>query len=167
MKPRPVYFVLLCIVFLALLLEPGIARAQVASCPQNEINGAYQLTNAYRAYYRQGPVQWNHVLGSVAYGHATWMASSNMLSHMDAYGMRVRERVTRAGYGEFITTVAENIAAGQGTAMQVMEDWKKSPMHNMALLMPEVREIGIACVLSARRKSFWVLVVADKLALPR
>jgi uncharacterized protein YkwD len=150
-----------------MLLLPLTAQAQVAPCPQNEINGVFQLTNQYRAMYRQAPVQWSQILGSVAYGHAYWMASANLLSHMDAYGMRVRDRVTRAGYGEFITTVAENIAAGQGTAVQVMEDWKRSPMHNMALLLPDVREIGIACFLNAQRKPFWVLVVADKLALPR
>src|ERR1043166_4818651 len=111
---------------LFMLLLPLTAQAQVAPCPQNEINGVFQLTNQYRAMYRQAPVQWSQILGSDAYGHAYWMASANLLSHMDAYGMRVRDRVTRAGYGEFITTVAENIAAGQGTAVQVMEDWKRS-----------------------------------------
>jgi len=53
---------------------------------------------------------------------------------------------------------AENIAAGQQTAAEVVAGWLKSPGHCENILTPDLREIGVGVSVSQSSKMgiYWV-----------
>jgi uncharacterized protein YkwD len=157
---RQYFFAILLVLLLA-----GEARAQgIEPCSPDYAGMVVQLTNAYRQTYGRAPLKWNAELAQAAANHAYWMASANTLSHIDARGMRVRDRVEQTHYAEFMPTVAENIANGHNTPQKVIAAWQASPSHNMALLLPDADDIGVACFVNpaSQYKTFWVQVFASR-----
>ncbi len=103
------------------------ARAQRRRCGQ-------------KAYAKAPPLKWNAQLAAAAVGHSEDMASKNYFSHISKDGDTQSERVTSEGYRYRI--VAENIAAGQSDAREVVAGWLKSPDHCANLMNPNVTEMG-------------------------
>ena len=103
--------------------------------------GAVCGTNAFAA---TGPLTWNKQLLQVAIGHSTDMAQKNYFAHNSLDGRTPAERVTAAGY--IWSNVGENIAAGQRSVEEVMNDWTNSPGHCQNLMNPNFRDVAVACV---------------------
>lgn len=86
------------------------------------------------------PLAWSEKLARAAQAHARDMAGRGVLSHTGSDGSSASERATRAGYQW--RYVGENIAAGQQTAAQVVEEWLGSPRHCANLMDPDFTEMA-------------------------
>jgi len=95
-----------------------------------------------RTFPAAPPLAWSEPLAQAALVHSRDMAQRNYFDHVDAGGASVAERATRAGYRWRV--VGENIAAGQGSARQVVAGWLASAGHCENIMSPEFAEMGAA-----------------------
>ncbi len=102
--------------------------------------GAVCGSTIYRA---TGPVNWNSLLLRAASSHSKDMASNNFFSHVGTGGSTLTSRIAATGYG--FSAAAENIAAGQSTAEEVMRSWINSPGHCQNLMNPIYQDVAVAC----------------------
>lgn len=101
------------------------------------------------------PLVWNDQLQNSAYGHARDMADKRYFSHTSQDGRKLRDRVLAMGYsltGYRSYIIGENIAQGQRSIKEVMEDWLKSESHCKNLMNPAYREVGVGFT----RELYWV-----------
>jgi len=115
------------------------------------------LVNAARAEQRRcgaqrynatTPLRLNAVLSKAAQVHADDMAQHRQMQHEGSDGSTPAERVTRQGYRW--KTVGENVAAGAGTAREVVSGWLGSPGHCANIMNPRFTEMGIAYAVNQR-----------------
>ncbi|HKX57868.1 MAG TPA: CAP domain-containing protein [Steroidobacteraceae bacterium] len=83
------------------------------------------------------------------------MARRGVMEHAGGDGSTPAERATRAGYAW--RTVGENVAAGQSTPEQVVEEWLGSPRHCANIMSPDYTEMGVA-VASSAAGVYWAQV---------
>ncbi|NJM84516.1 MAG: CAP domain-containing protein, partial [Tabrizicola sp.] len=83
-------------------------------------------------------------LQDAAEDHATAMAARGFFSHRGADGSTLTTRLRRHGYR--YSAAAENIAAGQSTAAEVVQSWMKSSGHRRNITDCALRHTGIALV---------------------
>lgn len=88
------------------------------------------------------PLSWAPLLAGASLVHSRDMAKRNYFRHRAKDGSRAAERVDRKGY-EW-RRVGENIAAGQGSAEQVVSAWLSSPPHCANLMNSKFAEMGAA-----------------------
>jgi len=112
-----------------------------------------KLTNAARKHARScgskymkaaKPLRYNERLATAAGVHSRDMATHNYFSHTDRAGNAPWGRFTKAGYNW--QAAAENIAAGQKSAREVVNDWIKSPGHCRNLMDRGLHELGVGYV---------------------
>jgi uncharacterized protein YkwD len=125
--------------------------------------------NAARAKAGCAPLKVNAKLVAAAKTHARAMAEKNFFAHTGKDGSRLPGRIDRQGYS--YRSAAENIAAGQETAREVVRSWLQSAGHRQNILDCGMRETGIALVYQADDRPFegsgfplhyyWVQVFAD------
>ncbi|HEU0101115.1 MAG TPA: CAP domain-containing protein [Mycobacteriales bacterium] len=101
-----------------------------------------RLTNLRRAEHGLHPLRAERRLAEAARVHNDDMVAQGFFAHESPDGSSVADRVRRAGYEYAV--VAENLAAGQRTAQEVVQGWLDSPGHRRNLLSADVREIGVA-----------------------
>ncbi|MEO5667048.1 MAG: CAP domain-containing protein [Bdellovibrionota bacterium] len=77
----------------------------------------------------------------VAQGHAQDMSDRNYFSHVSPEGWRVFDRLR--AYGMPFWSAGENIAIGESSAWQVMNDWMGSPGHRANILGQSFRRVGM------------------------
>lgn len=100
------------------------------------------------------PVSWNNLLQSSALLHATDMSQNNYFDHTSLDGRTIRQRDAAFGYtiGNYQSfAIGENIAMGQESIDEVMNDWIKSPRHCENLMNAKFNEMGVAFV-----NGYWV-----------
>jgi len=118
-----------------------------------------------KRYPAVAPLVYNETLAAAAQKHANWMASALKLTHTEPKrdAATSGERLMQAGYRWSV--VAENIAAGQPTAREVVDAWLTSPGHCKNLMDNAVKEIGIgfAYTDSGKYHYYW----ATDFATPR
>ncbi len=104
------------------------------------------------------PLAWNDQLAAAALGHARDMAEHEYFDHVDRRGRGVGQRAREIGYPW--RAIGENIAAGQGSAQQVVAGWLASPGHCANILSPNFREMGTAYALNpqAAMEIYWTQV---------
>lgn len=149
----------------ALLLAFAVAGSPVAAGPADSVLTAI---NAARAKAGCGPLRVNGKLAAAAKAHARAMAEQNFFGHAGKDGSRFSSRIKQQGYS--YRTAAENIAAGQKSASQVVASWLKSSGHRRNILNCRMTETGIAVVYqaddrpirgnSAPLRYYWVQVFA-------
>jgi Cysteine-rich secretory protein family len=100
-------------------------------------------------------------LTEIAERQAKAMAAAGIMDHNVAgsFGSRIAP-------AHITGRAAENIAADTKTWAETLRAWQTSPGHNANLLQPQADSIGIAVARNDRTqyKTFWALVIADKLA---
>ena len=84
----------------------------------------------------------NAQLNQAAQVHNQDMVRFDFLSHTGSNGLRSSDRVTNAGY-QWRST-GENIAVGQRSVNEVMEDWLSSPGHCRNIMSASFTEFGMA-----------------------
>lgn len=150
----------------ALLLALAVTASPVAAAGPAE--SVLSAMNSARAKAGCGALRLNGKLTAAAKGHATAMAEQNFFGHAGKDGSRLSSRITRQGYD--FRAAAENIAAGQKTAAQVVASWLKSPGHRRNILDCRMTDTGIALVYQANDRPirgnpaplryYWVQVFA-------
>ena len=113
------------------------------------------------AYPAVGALAWNGQLESAAAVHSTDMAVNNFFAHTSpTTGKSLRERIPEAGYR--YTSAGENIAAGQTSAGQVVDDWVASTTHCTNMMTPVFRDIGVSCKSNpaSTYQYYWTLEMA-------
>ncbi|WP_433279734.1 CAP domain-containing protein [Pseudonocardia xinjiangensis] len=110
------------------LRAPGPAEAVIAA------------TNAERKSAGCGALVRDARLTTAAQEHASDMASRRYLSHTDKDGDTFDERIRDAGYS---SPGGENIARGQRTAAEVVQDWMESAGHRRNIEDCSFRTIGV------------------------
>jgi uncharacterized protein YkwD len=108
-------------------------------------------------YNAAGGLSWNSKLFAAGAGHATDMGQKNYFSHTSQDGRTFDQRITAAGYTW--SAAGENIAAGQTSIEQVMNDWLKSPGHCANIMNGTYTEVGVSCVKNATStyKQYWAM----------
>jgi uncharacterized protein YkwD len=106
------------------------------------------------------PVTLSGTLASVAFGHATDMATNSYFEHEDLQGKTPSDRVRATGYQEKL--VGENIAYGPKSVDEVVQGWLDSPGHCENIMDPRFVEMGLGYATSqdAKHALYWVQVLA-------
>ena len=122
-----------------------------------------RLTNQARAQggscggvaYAPAPaLGWSAVLASAAQAHAADMAARNYFEHTSPDGRTFDQRITAAGY--LWRSVAENIAAGQQTPIEVVDGWIASTGHCKNIFNAALKELGVGYVEGGSYGKYWV-----------
>ncbi len=99
------------------------------------------LTNVERARHGLRALAVDPRLAQAADAHSADMARRGFFAHESPDGRQVWDRAVAAGYA--YRKVAENIAAGQPTAAEVVHGWMESPGHRANILDPVLTQIGV------------------------
>ncbi len=128
-----------------------------------DANRALALINDYRKANGLGPLKLDARLTAAAKMHSKDLARGDRISHYGSDGSSLSDRVKRAGYDAAVA--AENIGTGQASLDEVVTGWKGSEGHNRNLLLPDVKDLGIALVQDPKTefKTFWTMVVGAAL----
>lgn len=118
--------------------------------------------NSLRADKGLKPLAMCKPLTSAAQKYAKTMATQNFFSHDGKDGSTAGDRIQSAGYNwrnsSTATGIAENIAAGQVSVIQVMKDWKKSTGHYKNMTNSKFTHVGFG--MAENKKSsyqkYWV-----------
>jgi hypothetical protein len=113
-------------------------------------------TNAERARFGLAALTPEPRLAAAAQAHARDMVARRFFSHDSPDGRSVADRVLAVGYAYRV--VAENIAAGQQTAAEVVDGWMNSPGHRANILSRDVAQIGIGFAVGGEYRTMWVQV---------
>lgn len=103
-------------------------------------------------------LSWKAELGKTALAHSKDMAEKDYFSHQGRDGSQVSDRASRGGYRW--QRIGENIAAGQGSAEQVMAGWLASPGHCKNIMNSDFTEMGAAYATNpeSTATSYWTQV---------
>ena len=106
------------------------------------------------------PLKQDGALEHAALAHAQDLAAHNYIDHEGSDGSMPADRATRAGYTW--KSVAENVAAGQTTAEEVVNTWLASPGHCANLMNPSYYHTGVAYAVNpaSEKGIYWVQVFA-------
>lgn len=127
-------------------------------------NQLIQLINLERSERGLDPVvpDSDELLSDVAADYACSMIEGGFFAHEDLETKSTpAKRIISSGYRA--SAVGENLAAGQRSAGEVVEQWMNSESHRENLLSPEWREVGVAVRAGGAFETYWVL----ELAAPR
>lgn len=108
-------------------MELPRAPAPAPVNPDAEIREFADEVNDHRRKVGCPPLTWNPNVARVAQNHSAEMARFKYFSHTDRQGRSVGKRMDDAGIRWSRT--AENIAAGQRDADEVLASWLSSPGH--------------------------------------
>jgi uncharacterized protein YkwD len=97
-----------------------------------------KYTNAQRARHGLPPLAVDATLLQSARRHAAWMTNTHTLRHTSA-------------------PVAENIAMGQSTSFEAVQDWMNSSGHRANMLNRGYTRVGAAAYSARNGQRFWCL----------
>jgi uncharacterized protein YkwD len=112
--------------------SPGLAQAFEL---QN-----FDLTNATRAKMQLEPFKWSSSAAGSSRKHSEDMANRNFFDHMNLDGQDPFERMEKEGIS--YRAAAENIAAGQTSAIYAHHGWLNSKGHRVNLLS-DIKQLGV------------------------
>ncbi len=130
-----------------------------------EAQAVVDLVNAERASAGCDPLQVNVKLVTAAQGHSEDMAFNDFFSHTGSNGSSPGQRVAAQGYS--YSYLAENIAAGYGTAAAAVNGWMNSEGHRANILNCNLQETGVGYYYlandtgSVNYYSYWTQVFAS------
>ncbi|HEY0814257.1 MAG TPA: CAP domain-containing protein [Pseudonocardia sp.] len=151
--------------------EDGVARGSVAGEPPPSAAGRPRngsapntgaladvvvRTNAERARHGVPPLTVDARLAHAAQAHSADMVRRSFFAHENPDGRQVWDRAVAAGY--LYRKVAENIAAGQRSAQEVVLGWMNSPGHRANILDGELTQIGVGCAEGGSYGFYWTQV---------
>lgn len=97
--------------------------------------------NKERERRNMGPLRSSRTLNTAAQAYADRMMREGFYGHISPRGETVLERVRAGGYKPALT--GENLASGQQTAEQAMDNWMASRGHRGNILERGFRDIGV------------------------
>jgi len=152
---------MLCLMISAALSGCVTVQDPVATRHSAPVTGTVQIIsathahalNALRAQHGLGALQPNATLERVASGHARDMMANGFFGHVSANGDTFVDRTRAQGYA--FCHVAENLAKGQSSFDNVLQQWMTSSAHRRNLLHGQVTEFGLV----RGPGNLWVLVL--------
>ncbi|MEU1630162.1 sigma-70 family RNA polymerase sigma factor [Streptomyces sp. NPDC020096] len=99
------------------------------------------LLNSARGQHGCAPLRKNTALQTAAQRQSDDMSARHFFDHTNPDGAGPGDRITAAGYQW--SAYAENIAYGQQSPAQVMDEWMNSPGHRANILNCSLQEVGI------------------------
>jgi uncharacterized protein YkwD len=116
------------------------------------------LTNAERTRAGLTAFRTSTRLGEAARIQAEQMVAAGRLEHVlpDARYPRLEDRLDAAGYRW--QAAGENLAFGQPSAAAVVNTWMQSPGHRANILHTTFSEIGVAHLVDANGRPYYVQV---------
>jgi stress response protein SCP2 len=127
-----------------------------ASAPAVEVVEVVERTNAARARHGLPPLTVDARLAAAAHAHSADMVGRGFFAHESPDGRQVWDRAVAAGYA--YRKVAENIAAGQRTADEVVVGWMASPGHRANILDRDLTQIGVGRAEGGSYGVYWTQV---------
>lgn len=94
--------------------------------------------------------------------HTDAMAARGELSHRLPGEPPLGGRVATAGYA--FSSLGENVAGGQETALEVVRDWMSSAGHRANILGRAYLHVGFGLAISRKGTHYWTAVFAAPLA---
>lgn len=123
-------------------------------------NEVIQLTNQQRAKYGLKPLAADWQLSRVARYKSADMRDKNYFSHNSVtYGSPF---TMMRNFGISYRSAAENIAAGQRTANEVVQAWMDSPGHRKNILNGTYTHIGVGHVTGGTYGHYWTQMFIAK-----
>lgn len=113
-------------------------------------------TNAERARHGLRTLAVDQRLAAAAQAHSADMVRRGFFAHESPDGRQVWDRAVAAGYA--YRKVAENIAAGQRTAEEVVRGWMGSPGHRANILDGDLTQIGVGRADGGSYGVYWTQV---------
>ena len=113
-------------------------------------------TNAERTRRGLRPLTVDTRLAAAAQAHSADMVQRGFFAHESPDGRQVWDRAVAAGYA--YRKVAENIAAGQRSAEEVVRGWMESPGHRANILDGDLAQIGVGRVEGGSYGVYWTQV---------
>jgi uncharacterized protein YkwD len=140
-------------------LGPLPAHAQSAAPPGADpaIARVVDLTNAERERGHLPPLAVNANLSLAAQRYAEAMASGACIAHTCPPVPELTRRVELAGYTAW-GRLAENVAAGQRSADEVVVAWMGSEGHRANIMQSELTEVGVGHASGGSYGVYWVQV---------
>ena len=120
---------------------------------------AVTLTNQHRAAAGLAPVYVDARLTRAAQDHSNYMAQNRLMTHTGAGGTNPGQRISATGYRFW--TWAENVAAGQRSAEEVVTAWMNSSGHRKNILNGNMAHIGVAAAQGSDGVIYWTMVLAN------
>jgi uncharacterized protein YkwD len=138
--------------------EPGHPEIGAVEVIPPEGTSTRMLTRVNYEREQEGlqPLKWCPSLARAATSHSIDMAERQYFEHISPDGLEVWDRAEAEGY--VYRTIGENIAVGQGSVREVMDDWMDSPGHRKNLLDPEYEHFGLGIhtgQYEGRRAIYW------------
>lgn len=99
------------------------------------------------------PVSWDCRVAAAAQKHSEDMARFGFLEHTGSDGLELLQRLGEQGYSP--QAWGENIAQGQQTVSEVVEDWVQSTGHCKNLMSGDYVHMGAAKSTSAGGETYW------------
>ncbi|MGK7889123.1 MAG: CAP domain-containing protein [Leptolyngbyaceae cyanobacterium] len=106
------------------------------------INEVLALTNVERTNSGLSALTLNPLLNNSAQIQSEDLALNDFFAHTSPTGVTLGDRLNTVGYQQY-QLAGENIAAGQTTADQVVQEWMNSPGHRANILNPNFTEMGV------------------------
>jgi len=113
-------------------------------------------TNAERARHGLRALSVDARLAAAAQAHSADMVQRGFFAHESPDGRQVWDRAVAAGY--VYRKVAENIAAGQRSAEEVVRGWMESPGHRANILDGDLTQIGVGRADGGSYGVYWTQV---------
>ena len=122
------------------------------------------LTNVERTLQQRQPLRANVRLMRAAQIHAEQMARARQMAHVlpNAAYPSAEDRLAAAEYRW--QTYGENVAAGQTTATEVLNDWMHSRGHRTNILNPDFTEMGAGYAIDRDGRAYHVQVFGGPLS---
>ncbi|MCL2329763.1 MAG: CAP domain-containing protein [Phycisphaerae bacterium] len=138
-------------------LSKIIAEAKPIAPSNNDalITQVLKLINERRARIGLSELTVNPILTQMAEKYAADMIERNFFAHQNPDGQTPGERAYKEGY--VFLSVGENLAAGQESAEQAVDEWMASPSHRDIILDPQWTEAGIGIRLGGSMNVYWVM----------
>lgn len=111
---------------------PKVEKPDLLTIEENIV----EQTNHQRRRFGLSPLHIDRRLMHSARRHTAWMARNRAMQHTGAI-------------------VAENIAAGQGSSGEVVQDWMNSPGHRANILNSGYSRIGVAAYRGPDGQIYW------------
>ena len=160
-KPmRSIFFPLILLVFLPSFgfiqgpfkpvktQEDSLDKKLILELVNKARNKGCQCGETY--FYQAPPLKWNDKLEKASFLHSQDMKENNYFSHISPDGSKVNARLDRIGYRW--SAYGENIAQGQHTEAEVVQNWLKSPGHCRNIMNKSYKEMGVG-----RSGNYWTL----------
>lgn len=95
-----------------------------------------------QAFAAAPPLAWNAALGAAALAHSRDMAARKYFRHQGRDGSQAGDRAGKAGYRW--QRIGENIALGQRSPQQAVDEWLTSPGHCANIMQRGFTDMGAA-----------------------